>query len=203
MAMSGKVENAVTLPALVAAHAKADPLGVILRRKDRGIWKTVTWAEMDQRMTAISAAVQASGLRIGDVAAILSDTNPEWAMLDLGVQAAGCVAAGLNPADGAPDIGRQLAETSARLLFVEGEAMLDKALAVRSACPDLTRIVIMDMKGLRDLAEPGCESLDLGEEGGYDGVVAGSSVGEVVQIPLDGGGVRRGGDVVGRTSEAA
>jgi len=160
MAMSGKIESAATLPALVAARAKADPRGVILRRKDRGIWKTVTWTEVDSRMTAIAAAVRASGVRVGDVAAILSDTNPEWAMLDLGIQAAGCVSAGLNPADGAADIGRQLMETGARLLFVEGEAMLDKALAVRSACPDLTRVVIMDMKGLRDLAEPGCESLD-------------------------------------------
>lgn len=160
MAMSGKVENATTLPALVGQHAKADPEGVILRRKDRGIWKTVTWADMDARMNAIAAAIRASGLRGSEVAAILSDTNPEWAMLDLGIQAAGCVSAGLNPADGSADVGRQLAETGARLLFVEGEAMLDKALAVRSTCPDLARIVVMDMKGLRDLAEPGCESLE-------------------------------------------
>ena len=45
------------------------------------------------------------------------------------------------------------------MLFVENEEQLDKALLVRERCPDLRRIVIFDMKGLRDFADPMCESL--------------------------------------------
>lgn len=158
--MSGSLHSAATMPALVADRAKAAAEAVILRRKDRGIWKSTTWAQFDQRVRAAAASVIAAGMRPGDVAAILSDTNPRWAELDLGIQAAGCVAAGLNPADDAATIGHWLRETGASLLFVEGEAMLDKALEARASAPGLTRIVIMDMKGLRDLDDPGCESLD-------------------------------------------
>ena len=55
----------------------------------------------------------------------------------------------------------------------------------------------------RHIVKSGCKSLDLGDEGGHDGVVIGGRIREVVEIPLDSGGVRRVGDVVGRTSEAA
>ncbi len=158
--MSGNIQSAASMPALVATRAKADPQGVILRRKDRGIWKPLTWAELDQRMRAAAAALASAAMKPGDTVGILADTNPIWAVLDLGIQAAGCVAAGLNPADTAAEIGRQLRETATRLLFVEGEAMLDKVLEARAGCPVLERIVIMDMKGLRELADPACESLE-------------------------------------------
>ena len=46
------------------------------------------------------------------------------------------------------------------MLFVENEQQLDKALSVRDSCPALARIVVFDMKGLRELADPMCESLD-------------------------------------------
>ena len=45
------------------------------------------------------------------------------------------------------------------MLFVENDEQLDKALLVRERCPALQRIVIIDMKGLRDFADPMCESL--------------------------------------------
>src|SRR6202035_12647 len=46
-----------------------------------------------------------------------------------------------------------------RVLFVENDEQLDKVLLVRDRCPALQRIVIIDMKGLRDFAAPMCESL--------------------------------------------
>ena len=63
------------------------------------------------------------------------------------------------------------------MLFVENDEQLDKALLVRERCPALQRIVIIDMKGLRDFADPMCESLQSfvargGNDGGWDGGIA-------------------------------
>jgi long-chain acyl-CoA synthetase len=46
------------------------------------------------------------------------------------------------------------------VLFVENDEQLDKVLLVRDRCPALQRIVILDMKGLRDFADPLCESFE-------------------------------------------
>jgi long-chain acyl-CoA synthetase len=63
------------------------------------------------------------------------------------------------PQDDADVVARMLRDTECRLLFVDNEEQLDKALLARAQCPALQRIVIFDMKGLRDLVDPMCESL--------------------------------------------
>jgi long-chain acyl-CoA synthetase len=51
-----------------------------------------------------------------------------------------------------------LQQSGSRVLFVENEEQLDKVLLVRAQCPTIQRIVIFDMKGLRDFADTLCES---------------------------------------------
>ncbi|MDQ2802868.1 MAG: AMP-binding protein [Pseudomonadota bacterium] len=53
-----------------------------------------------------------------------------------------------------------LSDCGARILFVENDEQLDKALEARPRCPALERIVIFDMNGLRDLADPICQSFE-------------------------------------------
>ncbi len=133
----------------------------ILCEKQRGIWRGITWAELGRRMRAIGQALRATGFEPGDVACVLADTRPEWVYADLGIQGAGGIAAGVSPAAGADLVGETLRDCAARVLFVENEEQLDKALHARVSCPMLERIVILDMKGLRDLADPMCESLEV------------------------------------------
>ena len=67
---------------------------------------------------------------------------------------------GLDPAEQAEQIGEALHQADCRVLFVENDEQLDKVLLVRERCPSLQRIVIFDMKGLRDFADPLCESFE-------------------------------------------
>lgn len=149
-----------SLPAMVWERVVAQAGRPILREKQRGIWRGVTWAELGQRMRAIGQALRATGFEPGDVACVLAETRPEWVYADLGIQGAGGVAAGVDPAAGTELLGETLRDCAARVLFVENEEQLDKALHARGACPALERIVILDMKGLRGLADPMCESLE-------------------------------------------
>jgi long-chain acyl-CoA synthetase len=148
-----------TLPALLAQRAAAHPREVVLRRKQRGIWMQVTWAELAQRVREIGMALAAEGIAAGDTVAVLSGTRPEAATADLGALSVGCVSACLPSQDEADRLERFLRDTACRLLFVENEEQLDKALSVRERCQSLCRIVIFDMKGLRDLDDPMCEGL--------------------------------------------
>jgi long-chain acyl-CoA synthetase len=152
-------ENRTTLPALVIQRAAAHGPEVILRKKQRGIWMAVTWAELATRVREVGMALVASDLASGDVVGILSNTRPEAVCADLGTLSIGCVGACLVPQDPADQVARMLRDSNCRLLFVDNEEQLDKALTARETCPALQRIVIFDMKGLRDLNDPMCESL--------------------------------------------
>ena len=132
----------------------------ILRQKDRGIWKQVSWSELGQRARQVGMALQAVGFAAGDVACVLAETVPEWVYADLGILGLGGVASGIYPTDAPSQVEFVLRDCGARVLFVENEEQLDKALQVRESCPALERIVVFDMKGLRELDDPQCESFE-------------------------------------------
>ena len=125
-----------TVPALVFQRAATHAQEVILRKKQRGIWQAVTWAELATRIRQVGMALASSDLASGDVAGVLSNTRPEAAYADLGVLSVGCVSACLVPQNEADQVERMLRETRCRLLFVENEEQLDKAL---ETCPDKER----------------------------------------------------------------
>jgi long-chain acyl-CoA synthetase len=146
------------IPALVLQHSAIHGTETILRKKDRGIWHAVSWATLAARMRAVGAALQEGGFGAGDVGAVLAETTPDWVFADLGILAAGGVSAGIPPEIAVDELGPVLRTMACRVLFVENEEQLDKALEVRGSCPALRRIVIFDMKGLREFADPTCES---------------------------------------------
>jgi long-chain acyl-CoA synthetase len=151
--------NPASIPAVLATHVTAHAGEIVLRKKDRGIWKAISWAELGARVREVTSGLTKMGFQPGDVACVLAETRPEWVYVDLGILAAAGVSGGIQPDSDAEQLGQVLRDSRCRLLFVENEEQLDKTLLIRDRCPALQRIVIIDMKGLRDFADPMCVSL--------------------------------------------
>jgi long-chain acyl-CoA synthetase len=149
------------IPALVAARVAAHGAESVLRKKDRGVWQAVSWSDLGARVREVGMGLKAIGFRRGDVACVLAETRPEWVYVDLGILGAGGVSGGIHPAEEPDQLGQALQTAGCRVLFVENDEQLDKVLLVRDRCPTLQRVVIFDMKGLRDFADPLCDSFDV------------------------------------------
>jgi len=150
------VELNATILSRLAGGSAAE---TILRKKDRGIWKAVNRGELDARVRDIGQGLLAAGFGAGDTAAVLGDTRPEFVYADLAVQGAGGASVAIHPEEESPRVAHILRAAGCRFIFVENEEQLDKVLNIRPDCPALSRIVIMDMKGLRDFDDAGCTSL--------------------------------------------
>lgn len=148
-----------SIPALVAHRAASHGSDTILRTKHRGIWKTVSWSQLHAEMRAIGAALLAVGIARGNVVAVVSETRPEAVYADLAILGCGAASVAIDPDEDTDRVCHLLSSSGSRLAFVENEEQLDKVLAVRDRCPALSRIVVFDMKGLRDFADAGCVSL--------------------------------------------
>jgi long-chain acyl-CoA synthetase len=148
----------VNIPAMVFHRVTAHCAETILRKKDRGIWKAVSWAELGVRAREVGMALKAIGLRPGNVAGVLAETRPESVYVDIGILGSGGICLAIHPHEKPDVVGHVLRESACRVLFVEDEEQLDKALTVRDHCPALQHIIIFNMKGLRDFADPACES---------------------------------------------
>jgi long-chain acyl-CoA synthetase len=131
-----------------------------LRHKRRGLWQSLTWAEYYARARAVGLALAELGLQRGDTVSDLAENRPEWLFVDMGAQAMGMVGNGVYPTSSPDQLHHVLTDSRTRLLVVENQEQLDKVLTIRDTCPDLTRIIVIDRDGLRDLNDPGVAFLD-------------------------------------------
>ena len=131
-----------------------------LRRKHRGLWQTVTWRTYYDNARAIGLALTALGLGRGDVVCVLCENRPEWLYVDMAAQCMGMVGNGIYPTSSPGQVQHVLHDSGTRVLFVENQEQLEKALQVRAQCPRLLRIVVLDPEGLRGLDDPAVEFFD-------------------------------------------
>jgi long-chain acyl-CoA synthetase len=148
-----------SIAALLLHRAATHGDETVLRTKHRGIWKTVSWSQLGDTVQKIGAALLAADFGRGDVVAIVSETRPEAVYADLAILGCGAASIAIDPDEEPDRVSHLLASSGARLAFVESEEQLDKILGVRDRCPGLSRIVVFDMKGLRDFADASCVSL--------------------------------------------
>ena len=127
---------------------------VFMRQKKLGIWREWSWNESAMAVREIANGLLALGFDAGACASIASNTVIDWVLADLAVLSCGGVSNGIYPTDAASQVHYLCEDSRTRILFVEDEEQLDKALDVRAQLPLLSKIVVFDTTGLRDFVDP-------------------------------------------------
>jgi len=149
-----------TIPRLFRHRVKVWADNVVMREKDLGLWQEITWAEYGQKARYVAAALLELGLQNGDRVAIISENCPEWLYSDQGILAAGGVTVGIYTTDSAKQVEYVVDNCGAKFYLAEDEEQLDKILEVRERVPSLEKIIVFDMKGLRDFKDDMVISFD-------------------------------------------
>ncbi len=137
-------------------RARVEALGdrVAIREKNLGIWQSITWKDYGDYARWIGMGLLSLGLERGDVVSVLSENNKEWLFIDLGTICVGGVTSGVYTTDSAKQLAYLANDSQTRFLFVENEEQLDKFLENRGEMPTLTRVFVLEMKGLREFQDP-------------------------------------------------
>ncbi|MDQ7781930.1 MAG: AMP-binding protein [Desulfomonilaceae bacterium] len=156
--LAERVDNAAdfppTLPGLLARNAARYGDRIGLREKDLGIWQEVSWKEYYAHVGRFCLGIRRLGLKRGDRLAILGDNCPEWIYADLAAQAAGAIAVGVYPTNPANQVAYVVGHSDAVMVVAKDQEQTDKILDVRDQLPKLTKIIVVDMKGLRKYRDP-------------------------------------------------
>ncbi|HEX2649372.1 MAG TPA: AMP-binding protein [Burkholderiales bacterium] len=153
--------NAIdTVPKMFWHGVQTRSSGTIFRQKEFGIWKSVSWEALGRAAREIGMGLVALGYEPGEVVSILSNTNKEWMCADLGALGAAGVVNGIYPTDAASQVEYLLADSGSVHVFVEDDEQLDKVLEVRARLTRLRKIIVFDMEGLHELADPQVLSLE-------------------------------------------
>ena len=159
-----------TIPHLFLNRVARQPRAVALRQKKYGLWEDITWSGYAGLARDVGNALLALGLEPGQCVAMIGENIPEWLYADLGIQSVGGITVGIYTTNSAEECRYVLENSSSRFYIVENEEQLDKALQVRSELPELEKIIVIDLEGLRHFKDPMVISwegfLDLGREYG-------------------------------------
>ncbi|HEU4828137.1 MAG TPA: long-chain fatty acid--CoA ligase, partial [Gemmatimonadales bacterium] len=121
---------------------RANP--VAMRVKRGGTWRELSYAEMLERVQALSLGLGELGVRAGDRVGILSENRPEWAIADYACLAARCADVPIYPTLPARQIEYILRDSGAAALFVSTREQLGKVLEIRASLPSLQHVIAFD-----------------------------------------------------------
>ena len=135
---------AKTIPQLFFERSGKWSDHVVMRKKESGRWKDITWKDLEKDMLEVAAGLIHLGLEGRGPIAILSGNRPAWLAIDLGSQTANIINVPIYPTNTAEQVAYILNDSAAQIVFVENRLQLEKILAVRDQVPSLRKAVVID-----------------------------------------------------------
>ncbi len=149
-----------TIPGLFRDTVEKFGERAALRCKEFGVWRDVSWNEYFDAARKIALALTAMGFEKGDRVAIIGDNCLEWVMIDLGVMSAGGISVGIYSTNSYDQCEYVANHSGAKFYFAENEEQLDKWLQFRDRAPSIKKVIVWDLKGLREFSDPMVMSFD-------------------------------------------
>ncbi|MFH1488257.1 MAG: AMP-binding protein [Pseudomonadota bacterium] len=131
-----------------------------MRKKEFGLWHDISWNDYYRMATQVGAALISMGLEKGDRASIIGDNCSEWVIIDMGIQCAGGITAGVYATNAWEQVAYIVQNSESKFFFVENEEQLDKWLMFRDSAPHLKKVIVWDLEGLRNFNDPMVFSFD-------------------------------------------
>ena len=118
-------------------------------------WKTgdttqsITYAELGFIVKQLTAGLMSLGIQKGDRVAIASHTAPQWMWADYSILCAGGITVCIYPTLSAKEMSFIINDSGSKILYVQDEEILQRALSVADEMPTLQKCIIMkdDYKG--------------------------------------------------------
>jgi long-chain acyl-CoA synthetase len=156
------------IPALLAAQVAARPGAVALRSKRHGLWATVTYGELRDRVAALGAGLRTLGVQAGDPVALVAENSAAWIVADLAIQALGARSVALAPQTPSAIAARALGAIGAKVMICGDQEQVDLVLDHPDELGAITAMVVIDMTGMAAYEDPRLRRLADVEAAGRD-----------------------------------
>jgi long-chain acyl-CoA synthetase len=152
--------TSTTLPRLLHRNAETMATRSAMREKNRGIWRTFTWAQYWQEVRDFALGLAAHDFGRGDLLAVVGDNRPRLYWAQLAAQCLGGVAVPVYQDAVATELAYVLDHAGVSVIVAEDQEQVDKILAVKERLPHLALVIFDDPRGLRHYDVPILKSFD-------------------------------------------
>jgi long-chain acyl-CoA synthetase len=115
-----------------------------MRHEVGGAWRSISYADMHERIRTAAKALLELGVGPGDKVGIFSPNRPEWAIADFAIMSIGGVSVAIYATDAAEGAEYIARDAELRVVFVGGRAQYDKVKSFAARLPALEAIVVFD-----------------------------------------------------------
>lgn len=143
-----------TFPKLLLHHSVIRGDQPAIRQKSRGIWRTLTWRELADEVTAVAAGLAERGLQRGSHVAFLGGNRPRLYAAMCATHGLGGIAVPLFQDAPAAEIAPVLQSAEVTHIFAEDQEQIDKLLEILPQCPSVRCIVYDKDRGMRHYKQP-------------------------------------------------
>ncbi len=127
------------------------PKAVMFSGKENGLWKNYSTVEVKETIDKLSAGLVKLGISGNDMTienqdkiALISKNRPEWLMLDMACQQIGAAICPIYPTTNVKELEFIFNDATVKHVFVSGDEILGKVLAVKNAVPSLQNVYSFD-----------------------------------------------------------
>ena len=133
-----------TLVELFEHVERAHPRSDTLNYKRDGQWISISAKDILSRVRSLAAGLYSLGVTRGDRVAILSESRPEWTLIDGACLFAGAIDVPIYPTLSPPQVKYILQDSGARVLALQNEQQLLRLREVIEDCHSIEHVVIME-----------------------------------------------------------
>ncbi len=130
-----------------------------VEKKRKGAWEQATWNQYFEHSRSAGLGLMSIGVKKGDRVSLVSENRLEWLYADMGTLGIGAVLVPVYSTLTTEEIEFIVSHSESKVLVVENEEQLEKALGARKKCPRLEKIVLIET-GDRSLMPQGVVSFE-------------------------------------------
>lgn len=104
---------------------------------------SLTYAQVGRTVRELGNGLMRLGVQKQDRVAIMSSNNPQWMWADYAILGSGAITVTIYPSLSAQELAFIMNDSGSKILFVQDQSMLQKALAVWDTIPALEKIIVM------------------------------------------------------------
>ncbi|WP_413577262.1 AMP-dependent synthetase/ligase [Bdellovibrio sp. HCB290] len=134
----------LTLGHSILTMTSRDPQAVAVKYKSGNKWEEKSWKQYYQDIETLGAALLSMGIKPGDRVAIMANTRYEWSVADYAIFGIKAITVPIYQNNIAEDVEFILNNSKARFLITESRGPLKTFESIRSKCPHVEKIILMD-----------------------------------------------------------
>lgn len=138
-----------TLTGLIEKWAHESPDTIAIRHKRFGIWRTITWKALHEKVLSFCKGLVALHMNPGDRLSIIGDNAPEWLIAEFAAMRLGGACNGIYQDMQLEEVAYLVTASQSRVVVAEDQEQVDKLVAIWDRIKEnVVKVVVWDTRGM-------------------------------------------------------